>query len=515
MYASASEKFAHRPAVRDTGGQLTYAELGSRVRHLASSLRDLGLRKGDRVAIIAHNSSQWSQIDQAIAVGGFVRVALLPRLHPDELAQIAADAEPSVVFADAGWLATNGRDWLPPQVCQVVATGSGAVPEGAAAFDDVVAAGRDEEGQLPSGDDLAAILYTSGSTGLPKGVMLTHDNAGARIRGIRCVLPSLGSDDVALHTAPISHFSGGINEVVAAVGGLNVYEPCFAAAHVADLASAGGITVLPLVPTMITMLLEELARRSPPTGSIGNIGVVPYAGSAIQPDRAAKAYRYFGDAMLQLYGASEAQMPIAALVPKDHVLVRNKRGLPRLASTGKATTFVDVAIVDERGRPVPEGDTGEIATRGAHVGLGYWRNEKATAEAFRDGWCLTGDVGYVDEHGYLFILDRRKDMIITGGFNVYPREIENVVSTIEGVREVAVLGAPDERWGEAITAIVSLMPDSELTSDAVIAHCRDHLGGYKVPKKVIIVDDLPRGGTGKIVKTQLREQLWAGYERRV
>lgn len=512
MYADGFARFAERPALRDEHGDLTYAALGGRVRRLASALRDLGLAKGDRAVVVAPNSAEWAQVDRACAVGGFARVGLLPRLHAAELAQIVDDAEPSVVFVDADWSAEHGRTWIPARVRHVVTLGGGG---GVIPFTELVAAGHDEEAPLPDGDDLAAVLYTSGSTGLPKGVKVTHDNAGARVRGIRHELPTMGPADVALHTAPISHFSGGIGEAVAAAGGLNVLAAAFDAARVADQAAAGEVTVLPLVPTMITMLLEELERRGAPTGRVGRVAIVPYAGSAIQPDRAAKAHAYFGDAMQQLYGASEAQMPIAALAPKDHVADTNARGLPRLASAGRPTTYVEVAIVDEAHRPVPAGEAGEIATRGPHVGPGYWRNEDATAETFRDGWCYTGDVGYLDEHGYLFLLDRRKDMIITGGFNVYPREIENVVSAIAGVREVAVLGAPDERWGEAITAIVAPVPGSALTPEAVIARCREHLGGYKVPKRVVLVDELPKGGTGKINKVALREELWAGRERRV
>jgi long-chain acyl-CoA synthetase len=515
VYTDTFTRFADRPAVRDAHGELTFAQLGERSRRLASAFRRLGLEEGARVVIVSPNSNQWATTERAIALGGFVRVALLPRLHPAELAQIAADADPSIVLADADWLTDTGRDWIPATVGQVVAMGQGAARDGVLGFDELVDSGADEETALPAGGDLAAILYTSGSTGLPKGVKLTHDNAGARIRGILHELPSLGEQDVAMHTAPISHFSGGINEAVTAVGGLNILEEAFDAARVADLASAGEITVLPLVPTMITMMLEELESRGEPMGKVGQVRILPYAGSAIQPDRAAKAREYFGDAMHQLYGASEAQMPITALGPGDHVTETNGRGLPRLASAGRPTTYVDVAIVDEERKPVAPGEAGEIATRGAHVGPGYWRNDKATAETFADGWCYTGDVGYIDEHGYLFMLDRRKDMIITGGFNVYPREIENVVSEIPGVREVAVLGAPDPRWGEAITAIISLTPGAEVTQDQVVAHCRTYLGGYKIPKRVLVLDDLPKGGTGKISKVELRDMLWAGQDRRV
>jgi long-chain acyl-CoA synthetase len=517
MYARSFVEFADRPAVRDPLQTLTHAEIGVRSRRLASALRGLGLSRGDRVVIVSNNSAEWAQVDRAVAIGGFVRVALLPRLHVAELTQIGHDAEPAIVFADADWFADNDSAWVPAGVRTVVTMGSTRALQGDAGvpFEQLVAAGRDEEAPLPAGQDLAAVLYTSGSTGLPKGVKVTHDNAGARIRNILHELSSIDADDVALHTGPISHFSGGIGEAVTAVGGLNVLEPSFSAARVVDRAAWGEVTVLPLVPTMITMLLEELESRGAPTGRLGRVKVLPYAGSAIQPDRAARARAYVGDAMHQLYGASEAQMPIAALAPKDHVRDTNERGLPRLASAGKPTKHVEVAIVDLDRRPLPQGEAGEIATRGAHVGPGYWRNEAATAEAFGDGWCYTGDVGYIDEHGYLFILDRRKDMIITGGFNVYPREIENVVFALPGVREVAVLGAPDERWGEAITALVSPLPGSGLSAEDVVAHCREHLGGYKVPKRVVLVDDLPKGPTGKIDKVRIRSQLWVDQDRHV
>lgn len=515
-YVEGFATYADRPAVRDSHGEHTYGELGGRVRKLASALRAAGLVKGDRVILISDNSAQWATVERAVIGSGLVRVALLTRLHPNELKDIAANADPRAVFLDAGWLATNGREWIPESVETVVAMGDGPVTNGAVPFEDFLEGGADEPIEVDLAlDDLAAILYTSGSTGKPKGVKLTQGNAAARARNIRHELPQLGDHDVALHTAPTSHFSGGFADAVTAAGGLNILDPKFEKGKVVDLALSGEITVLPLVPTMINMVLEELEGRGEPTGAVGNVKIVPYAGSAIQPDRAAKATAYFGEAMQQLYGASEAQMPIAALSPADHVDVANGRGLSRLASAGRVTDFVEVAIVDSEHQPVAAGETGEIATRGSHVGPGYWRNDAATAENFEDGWCFTGDVGYIDENGFLFILDRRKDMIISGGFNVFPREIENVVSAMPGVREVAVLGAPDPKWGEVITAFVSVAPDSGITADDVTAYCRDNLGGYKVPKSIRIVDELPKLGTGKIDRVSLRDELWEGRERRV
>jgi acyl-CoA synthetase (AMP-forming)/AMP-acid ligase II len=466
------------------------------------------------MVILSPNCCEWVEAYHGMALGGYVRVGLLPRLHTAELAQIAADADPSFVLVDGRWLAENGRDWIPPQVKEIVVLGEGAAP-GDLPFEELVRSVSDDELPLPDPEDDAWLLYTSGSTGTPKGVRATHRGVGALIRNALEVLPPLGAGDAALHTAPISHFSGGIADVVTAAGGLNIHARGFDAADVTDAAAGGEVTVLPLVPTMITMVLEELGRRGEPTGRTGGVRVLPYAGSAIQPDRAARARAYFGDAMQQVYGASEAQLPITTLLPADHVESTNDRGLPRLASAGRVTGHVELEIVDADRRPLPPGTTGEIRTRGDHVGPGYWRQPEATAETFVDGWAYSGDVGYLDEEGFLFILDRRKDMVITGGFNVYPREIENVISALPGVREVAVVGAPDPRWGEAITAFVSVEDAAALSVGDVLQHCRERLGGYKVPKTVTFVEDLPKTGTGKIQKTVLRERLWTGHSRKI
>jgi long-chain acyl-CoA synthetase len=515
IYRASHDRFAERLALRDDRGQLTYAQVGDQARRFANAVRRLGVSASARVMVIGPNSCEWVVADQGLAIGGYTRIGVLPRLHPVEIAQIAQDIEPSLVLVDLDWLAANGTDWIPRNVKDVVLLGAAGRDSGdRTTFAEFVSSATDDELAAPDPDSIAWVMYTSGSTGLAKGVMTTQLSIGAHLRNGLHEIAYL-PEDVALHTAPVSHFSGSILLAVGAVGGLNVLEPAFEVDGVIAEAESGTVTILPLVPTMITMVLEELGRRGPPQGGVGAVRMVVYAGSAIQPDRAAKAVEYFGHVMTQFYGATESPLPITVLRPEDHIDDARAGRLPRLASAGRAAEFVDVAIIDERGAELPAGEAGEIRVSGEQVAAGYWRQPEATAEVFEGSSVRTGDVGYFDEDGFLFILDRRKDMIITGGFNVYPREVENVVSTLPGVREVAVVGAPDERWGELITAVIALEPGTELDSDDVIAHCRTRLGGFKVPKRVVFVDELPKSGVGKILKARIKEELWAGHARRV
>jgi acyl-CoA synthetase (AMP-forming)/AMP-acid ligase II len=509
---------ASREAIRDERGRLTYGELGQRVRRLANGLRAAGLRPGDRLMLIAGNRSEWVVADHACYAGSFARVAALPRLHPRELAQIAQDAEPSAVIADGAWLAGTDTGWIPAEVRIRIAIGD-EVPPGWQPFEDVIAGATDEELEPDDPDGVRWILYTSGTTGVPKGVILTNRTLGAMVANMLTELPPLDHRTVALHSAPISHFSGGMAAAVFATGGRNVLMSSFDLPALLSAIERGEANLLPLVPTQIVMLLEALDQeeRNGIRRDTSAIQTVMYAGSAIAPDRLAAARRRLGPVMLQFYGSSEAPFPLTALQPLDHTdEVAPGAVHPRMASAGRPNRFTEVRVMDDDLNVLGPGQVGEVVARGAQITPGYWRNPEATREVLSpDGWCRTGDVGYFDEAGFLYLVDRKKEMIISGGFNVYPREIENVISTLPGVREVAVVGAPSEKWGEQVTAFISVTDGSSVTEAEVIAHCRAHLGGYKVPKEVRFRPDLPKSGAGKISKRELRDELWAGRTRRL
>ncbi|MFJ6263337.1 class I adenylate-forming enzyme family protein [Rhodococcus erythropolis] len=512
------EQHADRIAVSDPRRQLTYRQLQSRASAVARGLRKLGCRPGDRLVLIAPNTVEWVEVDHACYIGGFVRVAPITRLHPHEIHGIISDADPTVVVVDGAWLAEAVPGWLPEGIEHLVVIG--APVDGALPFEELVAQGSADNFEFGAhaAQDDQWIIYTSGSTGKPKGVRCTGLSLGAMTRNMLAEMPDMTSSDIALHTAPLSHFSGAVGLAVFAAGGCNVLRDSFQVHAVATAVTELGVTLLPMVPTQITMLTDYLLDQNRVGKSLDASGIhqIPYAGSAIAPDRLAKAQEVFGEVLLQFYGASEAPQPLTALQPKDHLVEATDGRLPRLASAGRVNRFVELKIVSPDGAELPPGETGEIVVAGPQVMPGYWRLPEATSEVLSaDGWLRTGDVGYLDEDGFLFIVDRKKDMVITGGFNVYPREVENAISTLGGVREVAVVGAPSEKWGEELVAVVSLQPDADLTAEDVIGHCRSLIAGYKLPKKVTFVNELPKSGTGKILKRTVHDELWSGRARNV
>jgi len=492
---TAYERFARYPALRDGDHTRTYAELGDRAHRFADALRELGVRPGDRVALIASNSAAYVEASHALFVGGFVRVALSAKLHPDEIAQILGDCAPAAVVVSADWAAR-----LPETGAHRVVFGDG--------FEDLIARGRPTRPpRTPGPDDLAALLYTSGTTGLPKGATLTHANWAAMMRNSMVELPTIGTDDVILHVAPLSHFSGYVEPTCSARGATHIVHETFDPATVVEAIERERVTVLPVVPTMLNMMLPEAEAGG---HDFSSLRTILYGGSGIAPDRLARAVRVFGDVFVQFFGLSETPMPLTALSQRDHRFDPGGAAPSRLASAGRPNPFVELRV------DAPAGEVGEILVRGDTVMAGYWGKPEQTAEMLDgDGWAATGDLGRLDGDGYLYIVDRKRDMIVTGGYNVYPAEIENAISVLREVQEVAVVGVPDERWGEAVKAVVVLRPGAQLTAADIVAACTERLASYKKPRSVEFVDDLPKTGSGKLMRRKVRDRYWAGRERSV
>lgn len=506
--------FSERPAVLAVdGATMTYRQLGEQVHRLVGGLHSLGLEPGDRILLLVGNHPWFFPIDQALFVGGFVRSSLSIRLHLREVEHIANDCGARAIVADAKWAArlVEARDRIPHVEHIIVTTGT---MEGTTPLDQVALAGTaDPPTQLPNPQDPAALLYTSGTTGAPKGATLSHANWVAMVRNSMVELPPIHHRDVLLHVAPLSHLSGYVGPTYFARGAAHVPLAQFEPREVLDTIASQQITATALVPTMLNLLLLEAEERP---ADISSLRTVIYGASAIAPDRLARAIKVFGEVFVQFYGLSETPMPLTALGQRDHQFDPDGPVPERLRSAGRVNPFVDLRLVDLDGREVTPGEIGEIQVRGDTVMLGYWGQPDATREMVdSDGWAATGDLGRMDDQGYVTIVDRKNDMIVTGGYNVYPSEIENVISTLPEVQEVAVIGVPDERWGEALKAVIVVRPGHELDAEAVVGVCGENLASYKKPRSVDFVDELPKTGSGKIMRRRIRDRYWQDQERHV
>lgn len=499
-------EFAELPAIRELDGRVTtYAELGRRAGRLVAGLNELGVVKGDRVVILTKNRSESFVIDHALAIGGFVRVALSYRLHAREVAEIVEDSAAAAVILDGERL-----DMLP-----ALAEYPGTIIcvdhlDGVTHLDEVFAQEEaDPIEVLPT--DLVWMPYTSGTSGRPKGVMHSHRSLLAVLRNVAAELPDAHSGDVLVHVAPVTHLSGYAMMLYFLKGASHIAVPQFAPGEYLEIVENAGATVLPLVPTMINMLLPVIDEVKP---DLSTVRTVIYGGSAIAPDRLARAIKAFGPVFVQYYGLTE--MPYnACLSMSDHLFDENLPAPTRLASAGRTSPFVEYRLVDDENNPVPTGEPGELQVRGDAGMVGYWHLPEETKKTvLHGGWISTGDIGRLVD-GFLHIVDRKKNMIVSGGFNVYPTEVENVIYTIDAVHEVAVVGIPSERWGETIHAVVVLKEGRELTLEEIDRVCVEQIAAYKRPRTVEFVDELPKTGTGKILHREIRERYWRGQQRRV
>ncbi len=513
----AVREFPDRTALIYGQTRLTFQELNDRSNRLANALLGLELSKGDRIGMLLRNCNQFIEIDFALSRTGLVRVPLNTRLAGSDHEYMLNDSRANTLIF--GEQFSEMVEAIRPRLETV--TRFIRVPEGlsklnnfsALSYDDLLAeSGPEETAVEVEEEDLHTLFYTSGTTGRPKGVMLTQKSWANVVINLILDYGPFSAEDVILNLQPLSHGAGFFVLPVFVRGGTNILLPEFKPALVFETIQREKVTVLKLVPTMIYTLLETADKEEYDLSSLHSI---IYGGSPAAVPRIMEAIDFFGPKLVQLYGQAEAPMCITTLSKKDHDLKGSPEAADRLKSAGKPCLNVEVRIVDEDGRDLGPEEVGEVIVRGYHMMEGYWDKPQETAESLRQGWVYTGDLGYADAAGYIYLVDRRKDMIISGAMNIYPKEIEDVIVTHPQVKEVAVIGVPDDKWGEAVKALVVPKKGEKLVEEEIIEYCRRHMASFKKPKSVEILDELPRNPYGKVMKTVLREKYWAGMERKI
>ncbi|MCC7259197.1 MAG: long-chain fatty acid--CoA ligase [Gammaproteobacteria bacterium] len=500
-------------ASRFQGHRTTWAETLDRVQRIAAVLRRLGLGPGDRVAILAGNSECYFQLLFAIPWAGGVVVPINTRLGSAEIAHCLTDSGSRLLVVDDAFLRT-ARELreLAPGIGQFVYAGHAVAPEGFVALDPLLEASAPAPAAGCGGSDLYALYYTGGTTGRAKGVMLTHE--GMITNTLQWALEiGVGRDDVLLVVAPMFHLVGGLNAIAAAALGAGLcLMPRFEPRAVLQTIASERITKAALVPTMMSAIVShpDIARFD-----LSSLRRISYGGSPISETLLRRTLEVMPQVLLhQVYGQTEGGPNICILKPQDHQLAAE--GSSRLASAGQPIAGTEVAILDADDTPLGAGQVGEICVRGLTVSPGYWNLPEETARAQRGGWLHTGDAGYLDADGFVYIVDRIKDMIITGGENVYSQEVENVLYAHPAVAECAVFGIPDERWGERVHAVVRLREGCSASRDELIAHCRRQLATYKCIRSVDFrTEPFPLSGANKVLKRDLKAPYWQSHSRQV
>ena len=513
MFLPAIGANADSVATIDGPTQRTYAEHGERVLRLANALKsELGIARSDRFAIMATNSSQYLELYHAAFLGAGVVNPLNLRLAGKELDYIIRDSGTEVAFVDFMFaehlqraLADGDGD---SPLRHVVLIGDGDVPHDVK-YEDLIAAGSTDVPEEPEEDDPVVLMYTGGTTGLPKGVLLDQRAEMLNLYHVAAV-QSFDPSQVYLHQTPLFHAASMAGVLgIASSGAVNVTIPLFDPAGVMDLIETHGVTQTVMVPTMIAMVLNHPEFRPE---RLASLRLLTYGASPMPAATLDKLMELYPDLEIsQGYGMTECSSVLTFLRPEDH-----QAGGDRLRSAGRPVPGVVLSIQDPEGNELPAGTPGEVCARAGNFMREYWNKPEATEEVFRGGWYHTGDAGYLDDRGYLFLVDRVKDMIVTGGENVYSAEVENAISTHPAVLQVAVIGIPHETWGEQVHAIVVLKPDAEATEAEIIDHARESIAGYKLPKSVEFrAEPLPLSGAMKVLKKDLRAPYWEGQDRAV
>ncbi|MCG8590841.1 MAG: fatty acid--CoA ligase [Proteobacteria bacterium] len=497
-----------REALWHAGRSITYAELDRRASQVANALLAAGVQPGDRVCVLDKGHDEFIEVMFGIAKAGGVYTPVNWRLAPPEIAYVVNDAEAKVLFVgEAFHPAVAAIESELAKVRVIVRWGEGSNTW--STYADFVGEASASDPRCDTAEDETAWqLYTSGTTGHPKGAELTHANLVEVTNVIAMGIGGVRPGDSGLVCMPLYH-----------IGGSGWALALFAAgARLVVTREADPTEILRLIPeeqvhhTFFVPALMNFLLQHPDCAQadFSSLETILYGASPIPEELLVRSLETFQCRLVQAYGLTETTGAVVLLPHEDHV-----PGSPRLRSCGLPVFGSEIRILAGDGRPCPPGTVGEICMSGPTIMKGYWNRPEATAESIRDGWFHSGDAGYLDDEGYLYIHDRVKDMIVSGGENVYPAEVESVLFSHPDVADVAVIGVPDERWGEAVKAVVVLAPGASVDAQQLVDYCQGKIAGYKRPRSIDFIDALPRNPTGKILKRELREPYWEGKDRQV
>lgn len=506
LFDKAVRQFAGRVAFKDDRGSITYRELEEKVNGFSRALSGLGIGKGDRVAIWMKNCIEYVICDFAVAKTGAVKVPFNHMLGEQEAAYRLHDSGAAAIICDA--------DFYQPAL---------RIIEGARVKPTVITTGEESELNLNSlisrapgpppkvdltQDDLAAIMYSGGTTGLSKGVMHTHKSLISIVYS-QLVEWEVERGAVTLVVAPLPHAAGFGLLSFMLKGGTQIIHQGFHPVTFCEAVQREKVTFSFLVPTMIYVILDMWEHLK--HFDLSSLKTLMYGAAPMAPARIRQAISLWGPVLMQGYALMEAANQVISLSKEDHLSTDEKR----LSSCGRSVIMAQVKVVDGEGNEAPPGVIGEIVLRSPHVMKGYWNKEEETGEALRGGWLHSGDMAWQDEEGYFYIVDRKKDMIITGGMNVYSSTVEKALFEHPSVRQAAVIGVPDEKWGEAVKAFVVIDQQAPVSEEELIRYCKEKLSRYEAPKSVEIVESVPVTPIGKVNKKKLRELYWSGHQRQV
>lgn len=507
-------RYKHKTAVKMGDESITYAQLGENSNRFANALLNLGVQHGDRIAVLMWNAIEYLYVDYGAAKIGAVKVPLNHMLVKEDIDFRMKDSEPCMAVVDDHFLPMimelkEENACLKEVIC--ISSDSDSLPPGVHSFNRLLNDASAEKPDIEVGnEDLLALMYTGGTTGVSKGVMHTHKSFVSIVYS-EAFEWGLLWDEVMLVMAPLPHATGFQIPAIFIKGGMIIVTKGFDPEEMCRLVEKEKVTWAFMVPTMIYILLDFPDRKKYDLSSLRSIA---YGAAPMSPDRLRRAMEEIGPVFMQGYAQMEVANQGTSLTREDHLEAFESHP-ERLKSCGQTVIMAQLRIVDDDGKDVPVGEVGEIAIKGPHMMKGYWRRDEDTTKTVRNGWIHTGDMARMDEDGFVYIVDRKKDMIISGGLNVYSAEVEYVLMRHPALAQAAVIGIPDEKWGEAIKAVVVLREGHSVTLEELTAFCREYLSAYKRPKSIEISNEIPMTPYGKVDKKAMRSRYWAGQERAV